>query len=205
MALSIEELHAELDRGKHDKDAPIKRQSRTEIEQTSRDFLSSVRTFIERELLVTALRARDEAGIWWELSRDPDYIGSEGPTYLGTRARLKNGSLQCEWFRNSVRPEGGGKTKQVFSRYLPKGTGTRYPSYHFKNEPLYARKLVEQIEDEYERLRKRAAILSAITRNLRDYEALIDQTFPSSPESQARQKQQQKKSLSKSRSEEAES
>ena len=96
---------------------------------------------------------------------------------MGTRVRILNGSLQMEWFRNRTRPDQGAG-KQVFSTHLKKGKGYRYSDSLFKKEPKWARDAIKLVEDRYELLRKRAAILSAMRKNLRDYEQLLDECFP---------------------------
>lgn len=178
MSIDNNILHALLAGSKDGKVPASASPIKLDMEQESREFLCTVRSAIEHELLVTAVVGRDVADSWWTLSRHSMTMSETEPTYLGTRVRIKNGSLQCEWFRNSVRSEGS--SKQVFSRYLPKGKGFRYPSHRFKKEPAWARELVEIVESDYEIVRKRASILSSITRALREYEALINKTFTGS-------------------------
>lgn len=148
------------------------------LEKESREFIRTARTLLEHELLVSAVDARKQADYYWEgnVSAREDGVAEE-LSFVGTRVRILNGSLQMEWFRNRTRPDQGAG-KQVFSTHLKKGKGYRYSDSLFKKEPKWARDAIKLVEDRYELLRKRAAILSAMRKNLRDYERLLDECFP---------------------------
>lgn len=148
------------------------------LEEESREFIRTARTLLEHELLVSAVDARKQADYYWEGNESAREEGvAEELSFVGTRVRILNGSLQMEWFRNRTRPDQGAG-KQVFSTHLKKGKGYRYSDSLFKNEPKWARDAIKLVEDRYELLRKRAAILSAMRKNLRDYEQLLTECFP---------------------------
>ncbi len=115
---------------------------------------------------------------YWEGNESAREEGvAEELSFVGTRVRILNGSLQMEWFRNRTRPDQGAG-KQVFSTHLKKGKGYRYSDSLFKKEPKWARDAIKEVEDRYELLRRRAAILSSMRKNLRDYEQLLNECFP---------------------------
>lgn len=175
MGKTDEELRRMLKR-----DADEERSAFTEqmLEKESRDFIRSVRALLEHELLASAVDARMQADKYWEANESAREDGiAEELSFVGTRVRILNGSLQMEWFRNRTRPDQGAG-KQVFSTHLKKGKGFRYSESLFKREPKWARDAIKDVEDRYELLRKRAAILSSMRKNLRDYEQLLDECFP---------------------------
>lgn len=148
------------------------------LEEESREFICSVRALLETELLVSAVDARKEADGYWGANESAREEGiAEDLSFVGTRVRILNGSLQMEWFRNRTRPDQGAG-KQVFSTHLKKGKGFRYSDSHFKKEPKWARDAIKKTEDRYELLRKRAAILSSMRKKVREYEKLLDECFP---------------------------
>jgi hypothetical protein len=166
-------LHRDADEERFVFTAPL-------MENESREFLRNTRSLIDHELLVAAVDARKQADSYWEANEsareegDPDNL-----SFVGTRVRIINGSLQLEWFRNRTRPElGQGKPKKVFSTYLRKGRGHRYNKALFSKEPEWARVEINNVEDRYELLRKRAALLSSLRKTLREYEHLINECFP---------------------------
>lgn len=175
MGAPVEELKQMLNR-----DAENERFVFTEsiLEAESREFIRTVKTVLEHELLVSAVDARKQADYYWEGNESAREEGlAEDLSFVGTRVRILNGSLQMEWFRNRVRPDQGAG-KQVFSTHLKKGNGYRYSDTYFKKEPKWARDAIKLVEDRYELLRRRTAILSAMKKNLRDYEKLLDRCFP---------------------------
>lgn len=163
------------------------------LEKESREFLCTARALLEHELLVSAVDARKQADYYWEANESAREDGiAEELSFVGTRVRILNGSLQMEWFRNRTRPDQG-EGKQVFSTHLKKGKGFRYSDALFKKEPEWARKAIAQVENRYELLRRRAAILSAIKKNLRDYERLVNECFPCSDKTNSEAKPSNKK------------
>ncbi|BGI51706.1 MAG: hypothetical protein HamCj_00590 [Candidatus Hamiltonella defensa (Ceratovacuna japonica)] len=47
---------------------------------------------------------------------------------------------------------------------------------HFKKEPVWAQKLIQQVESRYAALRQRATALAKIRRALNEYERLLNKT-----------------------------
>ncbi|MFC6674037.1 conjugative transfer protein MobI(A/C) [Marinobacterium aestuariivivens] len=183
MFRTLEELEELLQNGKEAERQWVRD---PELLAESKEFLRTVRAMIDREQRVIALDGLKLADSYWEANRDAREEDDE-PCYLGTRVRIVKGTLHFEWFRNNARQYlGEGKPKQIFSTYLRKGRGSRYSDSHFQNEPKWARDQIGTVEDGYELLRKRATLLSAIKKNLRDYEKILAECFddgPASPDS----------------------
>lgn len=175
MGKTNEELRELLKRDAGDERDEFKE---SKLEEESREFIRNARTLLEHELLVNAVDARKQADYYWEANESAREEGvAEDLSFVGTRVRIINGSLQMEWFRNRTRPDQGAG-KQVFSTHLKKGKGFRYSESLFKKEPKWAREAITVVENRYELVRKRTAILSAIRKNLRDYEQLLNECFP---------------------------
>lgn len=175
MGKTNEELRELLKRDAGDERDEFKE---SKLEEESREFIRNTRTLLEHELLVNAVDARKQADYYWEANESAREEGvAEDLSFVGTRVRIINGSLQMEWFRNRTRPDQGAG-KQVFSTHLKKGKGFRYSESLFKKEPKWAREAITVVENRYELVRKRTAILSAIRKNLRDYEQLLNECFP---------------------------
>lgn len=66
--------------------------------------------------------------------------------------------------------------RYVFSTYIKKGKNLKYSMTNFKNEPQWARELIEQVESRYVMFRKRAAAISKVRRALCEYEKLLNRT-----------------------------
>ena len=78
------------------------------LEEESREFIRTARTLLEHELLVSAVDARKQADYYWEGNESAREEGvAEELSFVGTRVRILNGSLQMEWFRNRTRPDQG--------------------------------------------------------------------------------------------------
>ena len=154
------------------------------LEAESRALIHSIRAGLDRELRVIALEGQMNADAFWERSREEREAESD-PCYVGTRVRVLRNTVTFEWFRNRTAPGAGeGKPRAVYSTYLKKGKGERYPSRYFDREPAWAKQEINDTEDRYEQLRKRVAILAAVRKNVRDYEKMINKQFdkPDNPE-----------------------
>jgi hypothetical protein len=143
-------------------------------------FLSSSKTLVEQELQTITLQARKYADAFWDANEAAREEGDPSSVcYIGTRIRVKQGTLQLEWFKNRTRPDrGASKPKQVFSTYLKKGKGFRYSDQTFNKEPQWAQEEIQITEDTYALLRRRAALLTILKKTLRDYSALADECYP---------------------------
>lgn len=174
MKTSLEDLEEMLHRDGGDKRFVYSEQMRKE---ESEEFIRTAKTMLEHELLVTAVDARVQADYYWEANESARESGNAAElSFLGTRVRFVRGTLQLEWFRNRTRPDEG-KGKQVYSTYIKKGLGHRYSDSLYKKEPAWAREAIKTVEDRYELLRKRAAILSALKKNIRDYEQAVKECY----------------------------
>lgn len=174
VSMMIEDLEDKLQRAHVAERGSIGAES---LEAESRALIDSIRTQLDRELRVIALEGQMNADAFWERSREEREAGSE-PCYIGTRVRLLRNTVTFEWFRNRTAPGAGeGKPRAVYSTYLKKGKGDRYPSRYFDREPEWAKQEINDTEDRYEQLRKRVAILASVRKNIRDYESLINKQF----------------------------
>lgn len=154
-----------------------------DIKQEAREFIDDLRRRLDKELVVLAVEAQQQADMYWAANKSArEEAGPDEQGRVGTRVRLLHNSLVAEWYRNRfVKPElsgvSGGKMK-VFSTYLRKGTAFRYPKHYFKKEPLWAQEVIELVENRYVLLRQRANVLSKIRRALAEYERLVDKYYP---------------------------
>ncbi|MCB5162614.1 conjugative transfer protein MobI(A/C) [Marinomonas algarum] len=142
------------------------------------NFISSTMSEIDRQIFLLGALASKHSDCFWaacdSVKEDKD---KENYTYIGTRVRHHNGSLQMEWFKNNIVLVKKTGKKQTFSGHLAKGKGFRYPSDLFKKEPKWARETIRQVEDGYENIRKRVALLSNIKRDLKTYNSLAKKDF----------------------------
>ena len=141
-------------------------------------FVTEVRSQIERALAVLAVEAQQEADMYWashNLAREDASEDEQGR--IGTRVRIiGKGSLSAEWYRNRFVSAAPNEKKLVFSTYIKKGKNLKYSMTNFKNEPQWARELIEQVESRYVMFRKRAAAISKVRRALCEYEKLLNRT-----------------------------
>lgn len=116
------------------------------------------------DLLVVEARIRSD-GFWRikeAMSEDPD----EEVSYLGTRIRITDGYFSAVWYRNHFALRSKGKNRML-SKHIKKGRNSdRYDLRFCENEPVWAKEAVKVVEDEYEKLRKRARVLSTARRTL---------------------------------------
>lgn len=142
----------------------------------AKEFVRLTMSEVEREVALLAVDAQQTATAFWS-------VATEGRTdtpkdqrsYLGTRVRIINGSLNIEWYRNAVSIHPGGEVKSVISHRIKKGTDYAYPKTTFSKEPEWIKEVVEIAEKRYARIRERAAILTKIKRSLREYSKLIEE------------------------------
>ncbi|ALZ82609.1 hypothetical protein AhyD4_23680 (plasmid) [Aeromonas hydrophila] len=141
-------------------------------------FVTEVRSQIERALAVLAVEAQQEADMYWashQLARED--AGEDEQGRIGTRVRIIGKvSLSAEWYRNRFVSAAPNEKKLVFSTYIKKGKNPNYSMANFKNEPQWAQALIAQVESRYVIFRKRAAALSKIRRALCEYEKLLNKT-----------------------------
>ena len=97
-------------------------------------------------------------------------------SYVGTRIRRNNRTLQLEWFKNRTRSDrGASKPKKLFSTYLKKGKGFRYSDQTFKKESQWAQEKIKITEDAYALLRRSTALLTSVKKILHYYFARADE------------------------------
>lgn len=141
----------------------------------ARVYVRTAMSEVEREVALLAVDAQQTATAFWNLAiSGRKDAPKEQRSYLGTRVRIINGSLNIEWYRNSVSMNADGTVKNVLSNRIKKGTDFSYPKSVFAKEPEWIKETVEIAEKRYSKIRERAAILTKIKRNLREYEKLIE-------------------------------
>lgn len=106
-------------------------------------------------------------------------INPEDICYIGTRARIINGSFQATWHRNRFVKSHNGSKSKVYSTHIPKGRGYKYSMKHFRTtrDPIWVQELVETTEEHYAPLRKLAEINSKMRSLLNQYEKIIASTL----------------------------
>lgn len=95
--------------------------------------------------------ARENAKLPKHLREDDLKIG-----YYICRARIIRGTLQIEWYlqKPNFNP-GKGKAKQrVYSIYVKKGSGWKYPITHFKGAQPWELEVVQYCEDQLQAIRQ---------------------------------------------------
>jgi hypothetical protein len=148
-----------------------------ELKASSLSFVQSVRHSTLQEIHSLSIQGKCNANLFYQTQLAArEEGGPDEQSYLGTRARVKGGSLCLEWYRNRFRivqtPRGA--KKKVFSQYIPKNRADGYTSATFSKEPQWARDVAAEVEGEYQKLRKRGEILGKIKRLLGEYEKLVE-------------------------------
>lgn len=147
-------------------------------EQLEREFVASTRKMIEKDLKVIQLNAQQYSDVYWAVceSVKEDAVESE-LIKIGTRVRIKNGTLCADWYKNRFVSAGPNTKKKVFSTHIKKGKGYRYAMHHFSREPEWCKQAVSHVEAKYALHRQRAAVLSSIKRSLNEYEKLLNEAY----------------------------
>lgn len=145
-----------------------------ECNDASNENLTSIQRALHTELLVVTTHARKLADSFWTMNHamrdenDPELRG-----YFGTRARLRDNTLSIDWYRNYFVQDKATGRKRPLSKYIAKGEGFRYSRRSFKGAKDWEQEVIEEIEDQYAVLRKRAHLLRTMRRTLAEYELLM--------------------------------
>ena len=95
-------------------------------------------------------------------------VSEQGRIGLRIRRREASLSFSVEWFRMTTL-RSNGQNKPI-AQYLKKGPGYRYPLGNMlRNEPEWERVLVEELETEFEDIRKQMDLLGKIRDALQNY------------------------------------
>ncbi len=151
----------------------------SDFAQEARRFVAEAHRNIEQELCVVTADAKKSADAFWNINEAMrEEGGKENQGYFGTRVRIWNNALEATWYINRFVEDGRTRgKKKVLSTYLKKGEGTRYPKGAFKTAKDWEREAIEMVEDRYELLRKRSAVLSKLRRNLAEYARLLEKSY----------------------------
>lgn len=147
-----------------------------EISKESHTFIESVREMVTRETCVMGVRASRKSDFFWYAQEAAQEDGKpEEQCYMGTRVRLRNGTLSLDWYRNkfSTVTAQKGRQKKVFSTHIRKSTKQGHGNELLKGQPAWAVDIIGEVEKEYQRIRKQTEVLGKMKRLLRDYEALL--------------------------------
>lgn len=135
---------------------------------------SELKAFIQKERHDLLLYARSLATAFEQAnkvameSRDPN-----SQCYIGTRVRLINKSISCEWYRKNFRPNKkdplGKRVMQSTYIRLNRQKG-RYPEKLFASQPLWSQVIYQNIEKQYALIRKQSKVLTSLERLCESYE-----------------------------------
>ena len=145
-----------------------------ECNEASDQNRAAIQRALHTELLVVTTHARKLADSFWAMNHamreenDPELQG-----YFGTRARLRDNTLSIDWYRNYfIRDKVTGK-KRPISKHIAKGEGFRYSKRSFKGAKEWEQEVIEEVEDQYAMLRKRAHLLRTMRRAMSEYQELM--------------------------------
>lgn len=134
------------------------------------------------EWLVTKVdQLHDEANAlvddyWRRFKRERKKFALSEQGRIGLRIRRRETSLSfsIEWFRMTTLRQNG--QNKPIAQYLKKGSGYRYPlGTLLKNEPDWERLLVEEMETDFEDIRKQMALLGKIRDAVKNYRKATQQ------------------------------
>lgn len=140
------------------------------------EVLEQMKNDAEEQLKLLALQACKHGDIFHEFRREvAEDKSAIDPIRYNTIVRLRGNSLAMEWVRYVFRKKGSVGPK-VFSSYVTKGTGLKYPMQRFSKAEDSELKYIQLVEDRYAEIRKAAASLrklrSAISEFERDLEII---------------------------------
>jgi len=92
------------------------------------------------------------------------------------RVRARRVVISFEWFWTEFRGPRGHREMRYHT--VARGRGHRYPDAVFQRAPAWERKLIQEIEDTLEPLRRRAEVLLKIEQHLKVYERIRGQGDP---------------------------
>jgi len=136
---------------------------------------------IEEDMQGLLEKAKETAQEFWDyhLPNNKTKRGSER-SILGVRARIRNGHLSIEWYRNQWYNDTTGRRKRKpISKYIPKGKNNRYN----RKALLYwardwERELVDSVEDRLAVIRTQASSLAKIRMELRNLQKIQQASNP---------------------------
>lgn len=142
-------------------------------EHKTGDRLEAIERLLDEELEAVLADGKALAGLFWQAHMKAREDDNNALAVYGTRVRLVRRSFSAEWFRNRYVQQRQGKAK-VYSTYLKKSYTYRYSMNVFKGAADWERQVIEHVEQGYEVLRRRAATLKDIERNIAIYRKLRD-------------------------------
>ncbi|WP_041525001.1 conjugative transfer protein MobI(A/C) [Gilvimarinus agarilyticus] len=154
-----------------------------QIKQNGARFCEEMTKRLNLEIYRTALEAQKAADWYWmENQAERENPGSE-TCYIGTRVKLNRGSVQLMWYRNRTVPVDKAKPsgpRKVMSTYIQTKSSRKAGPQHydmrtFKNEPGWAKEVIEKVEEIYRRVRKRIYRLQESKRHIKQYRLMLEQ------------------------------
>ena len=146
------------------------------FESEGRAFVAALGERLDRELVVLAVEAQQQADMYWAANASAREDAEEEQGRMGTRVRIVGSTLVAEWYRNRFFDRGGGSAR-VLSTYIRKGRASAYDFASFRRLPRWEREVIEVVEGRYAMLRRRAGVLAKIRRALGEYERLLGESY----------------------------
>lgn len=140
----------------------------------ARQFIGEVNLLLQKELQRITTDGQSRADVFWQHNKMMRATKARG--HYGTRVRLVNNFFSAEWYENIFISSLGNKP---LSRYIAKGReNNRYPSSAFKKaNPSWEKGLIEQIEQQYEKLRVQAKFIYELRKIIKKYQRAINDIY----------------------------
>lgn len=140
----------------------------------ARQFIDTVNLLLKKELQRITTDGQSRADIFWQHNKMMRATKERG--HYGTRVRLVNNFFSAEWYENIFISSLGNKP---LSCYIAKGREkNRYSKSSFKKaNHSWEKGLIEQIEDQYEKLRIQAKFIYEIRKTLKKYQRAINDIY----------------------------
>lgn len=142
--------------------------------KAARKFIEAVNCLLQKELLRITTDGQSRADMFWQHSKSMRTTKERG--CFGTRVRLLNDCFVAEWYENVFIKGLGNKP---LSRYISKGRDkNRYSKNSFRKANLVWEKgLIEQVENEYGKLRIQAKFIYELRKILKRYQKVVESIY----------------------------
>ena len=135
-------------------------------------FVRKTLALIDQEFYVLTTQARRLADGYWRFNKMMrEDGGKENQGYYGTRVRAIGSSLSIVWYINTLYQDKSNPNgpMRIQSKHLKKGAGFKYSAASFRKAKEWEREAIEEVENQYAEIRKRAASLSKMRQALKAY------------------------------------
>lgn len=140
----------------------------------ARKFIDAVNGLLQEELMRITTDGQSRADMFWRHNKL--MRSTKGRGCFGTRVRLLNGCFVAEWYENIFVKRTGDKP---LSKYISKGRDKdRYSNNSFKKANLgWEKGLIDQVENEYEKLRIQEKFIYELRKILKKYQRVINDIY----------------------------